>query len=272
MKTGMKNSKNDPVVKISLFLLKYFPLKVLIILAKLISILFYNFGIKSKKRVKENLKKCHIRFSIKIYLNNATFLVENLYLLYHHPSEDRYEFQNLELLKNLVMKNEKVSIISVHYGSWEVVGQILQRKGFNISVVYQKRDEWFYDYLDAIRVKYGVKLIEKSSPLSVYKGHIENGRILSFLIDQKLNNLTTKNVNFLGIVQNLPYGWYRVIEKFKLHPVLMVTRFEKGKHKVYFYDAYGFSYEKIYRFFEKEIKKDIFQYDFFSKIFQDSNG
>ncbi|HAF07066.1 MAG: Lipid A biosynthesis acyltransferase [candidate division TA06 bacterium 32_111] len=272
MKNGMKNLKNDLVVKISLFLLKYLPLRLLIVLAKLISILFYNFGIKSKKRVKENLKKCHIRFSIKIYLNNAQFLVENLYLFYHHPSENRFEFHNLELLENLLRKNEKVSIISVHYGNWEVVGQILQRKGFKISIVYQKRDEWFYHYIDNIRVKYGVKLIEKSSPLSVYKEQIENGRILSFLIDQKLNNITTKNVNFLGIVQNLPYGWYRLIEIFKLHPVLMVTRYERGKHKVYFYDAYSFPYEKIYRFFENHIRKDIFQYDFFSKIFQDSNG
>lgn len=267
----MKNSKNEPLVKISLFLLKYLPLKILIILSKLISILFYNFGIKSKKRVKENLKKYRIKFSIKIYFNNASFIVENLYLMFHDPDEKRFEIENLELLENLKRKNERFSLISVHYGNWEVAGQLLQRKGYNISIVYQKRDEWFYSYIDSIRVKYGINLIEKNSRTDLYRKHIDQGRIISFMIDQRLNNLTTKRVNFLGIEQELPMGWFRLIEKFKLHPVLMITRLEKGKHKVYFYDASGFTFEKIYQFFENEIRKDIFQYDFFSKIFQDNN-
>ncbi|MEJ5306813.1 MAG: hypothetical protein WHT27_00715 [candidate division WOR-3 bacterium] len=267
----MKSLKNDPVVKISLFLLKYTPLKILIIISKLISILFYNFGIKSKKRVKENLKKYRIKFSIKIYFNNASFIVENLYLMFHDPDERRFEIENEEILENLKRKNQKISLISIHYGNWEVAGQLLQRKGYNISIVYQKRDEWFYSYIDSIRVKYGIKLIEKNSPTYVYKKHIDEGRILSFMIDQRLNNLTTKKINFLGIEQELPTGWFKIIEKFDLYPVLMITRFEKGKHRVYFYDASGLTLEQIYEFFENQIKKDIFQYDFFSKIFQDHN-
>lgn len=268
----MKNLKNDTIVKVSLFLLKYLPLKVLIVISKLISIFFYNFGIKSKKIVKENLRKYCIKFSIRIYFNSASFIVENLYLMFHEPDERRFEIENLEILENLKRKNEKISLISVHYGNWEVAGQILQKKGYNISIVYQKRDEWFYSYIDSIRVKYGIKLIERNSPTEIYKKIIDEGSIISFMIDQRLNNLTTKKLNFLGIEQEVPYGWFRIIEKFKLHPILMVTWFEKGKHRIYFYDAYGFTFEKIYKFFEKHIRKDIFQYDFFSKIFQDDNS
>ncbi len=266
----MKTFFKKILINFSLLLLKILPLQILLIIGKFISIIFYNFGIKSKKIVKENLKCTNIKFSIKIYFNFADSIIETLFLLFHDPDIKKFCFHNLNLVEELKNKGEKISFISIHYGNWDVVGQILQSKGCDLAVVYQKRDEWFYKYFDVVRTKYGIKLFDKNAPLSFYLEQIEKGKILVFLIDQKINNTKLKKVKFIGIMQLLPYGWYKIVERFNLHPVIVLTRRVGKKHHVYFFDAEKLTYEGIYNFFEKQIKKDPFQYDFFSKIFQDN--
>ncbi|MGE3063180.1 MAG: lysophospholipid acyltransferase family protein [bacterium] len=257
------------IASIIFFLAGKISLRSFVALAKLFSLAYYNFNIKSKSIVKENLKKMHIKFSINQYLNFAQFLSENIYLNNNEIKMSRFAFHNLSVLDLAVKSKKPVMLISVHYGNWELAGQALQRLGYNMTVIYEKKTDWIYEYIDRIRVKYGLRLINKDASLKDVKSEIEDGRIMVFLIDHKSTNTTLKQLDFLGVETDLPYGWYRLIQKFDAEPICILTRYENHKHNIYLFNARGLKFEEYYRKFERMIRKDIFQYDFYNQMWKD---
>ena len=251
------------------FLAKHLRLREFIAIAKLVSLLYYNLNIRNRATVKNNMKFMHIKFSIKQYLYFAQFLSENIYLYHNEINTERFSFYNLDILSNAVKEGKKVFLISVHYGNWEMTGQALQKMGYNLSVIYEQKNEWIYNYIDRIRIKYGLKLIERDVMLDSIKNEIREKRILSFLIDHRSTNMALKQHKFLGIETDHPYGWFNLIKKLEVKPICIFTQYENNKHQVYFFEPINYSYENYYQYFEKRIKKDIYQYDFYNQMWKD---
>jgi len=251
------------------FITGFFPQRITIATAKLTSLAYYSFNIRSKSIVKENLKKMHVKFSIKQYLNFSQFLTENLCLFNNNLSLSRFRFHGMNVLEEAVKSGRPVFLVSVHYGNWELTGQALQRLGFKLTVIYEKNGDWIYDYIDKIRTKYGLRLLDKNASFADLKREIDEGRIIVFLIDRRSSNSSLKKVNFLGIETELPCGWFRIMKRTNAYPVAALTRFEKRRHHLYLMDASEWSFEKFYEKFDRMIKKDIFQYDFYSQMWKD---
>ncbi|MDD3804103.1 MAG: lysophospholipid acyltransferase family protein [bacterium] len=257
------------LAKVVFFLTDRLSLRSFIYLARLYSLAYYNFNIKSKSIVKENMKKIHLKFSIKQYLNFAQFLSENIYLYNNEIDLSRFVFHNLNLLDSALRLKNPVFLISVHYGNWELSGQALVKLGYRMTVMYEKKNDWIYEYIDSIRVKYGLKLMTREISLEGIEDEAKSGRIIVFLIDHKSENIALRQMNFLGMETELPYGWFRLIKKLKASPVCVLTRYERRKHNLYFFSGTGLDFADYYKKFEKMIKKDIFQYDFYNQMWKD---
>lgn len=264
-------SRNKFIADIIIFLSNRLPCRIFIILGKTVSLFYYLLNIKNKSIVKENLKNIHIKFSIKLYLNFAQFLCENICLWNKDIDAEQFVWHNREVLDNAISSGRSVFIISVHYGNWQLAGQAIQKSGYNLSVVYEKKDEWIYDYLDKIRIKYGIKLIERSAGLKEILDDAAEKRIIGILIDQKSKNLSVKPVDFLKIRQDLPYGWFKLLKKKNFIPICLMTKYENHKHHIYFINGENLDYQGFYSLFERFIKKDMFQYDFYNRIWSDIN-
>lgn len=240
-------------------------------LGKLVSIFFYCCGIKSKSVVKTNMRKIHQKFSIKLYMNFAQFLCENIYLHSNDIDVRSFRIFNRHILDSALSEGRGVLVLSTHHGNWELAGQYLRFIGYPVNVIYERKDDWIYEYIDAIRQKYGIKLIDRNSPVSEYVKVLKENGMLGILIDHKSNNLQLRSVEFLGIRREMPYGWFRMAEAFKVPVILMHTSYGEGRHNIYIYSGRGMKYEDYYAFFQEKIKNEIFQYDFFNRIWQDAD-
>lgn len=263
------SNKRNLLADTIFFLSRHLSLREFIALAKLISLVYYNLNITSRSIVKNNMKSMHMKFSIKQYLNFAQFLSENVYLFNNEINLSRFAFHNLDVIEEAVKSGKRVFLITVHYGNWEMAGQSMQKLGYNLSVIFEKKTNWIYEYIDKIRTKYGLKLIEKHASAEDIKKEADSGRIISFLIDHKSTNIALKQMKFLGIDTELPYGWYKLIKRLDAVPVCVLTRYENHKHHVYFFNSEDFSFDDYYIQFEKMIKKDIYQYDFYNQMWKD---
>ncbi|MCK4523727.1 lysophospholipid acyltransferase family protein, partial [candidate division WOR-3 bacterium] len=197
---------------IVLFLTEKLSRRKFILIGKMISLIYYAFGIKSKSIVKENLKHNHIKFSIKLYLNFAHFLCENIYLLSNELDENIFELHNIELFNRAVKSDKGVMLLSFHYGGWDISGQLLSKYGYPINVIYENKKEWIYEYLDKLRKKYNTTLINRDSPVNIFLEILNKGEVLTVFIDQQSNNLALKTVKFLNISKAVPSGWYKLLK------------------------------------------------------------
>ena len=257
------------IYKIVLFLTNRLSRRKFILVGKMISLIYYAFGIKSKSIVKENLKHNHIKFSIKLYLNFAHFLCENIYLLSNELDENIFELHNIELFNRAVKSDKGVMLLSFHYGGWDISGQLLSKYGYPINVIYENKKEWIYEYLDKLRKKYNTTLINRDSPVNIFLEILNKGEVLTVFIDQQSDNLALKTVKFLNISKAVPSGWYKLLRISKAIPIFCYSVYKKSKHHLYFIDSSKYRFEDYYNNIDKIIRKDIYQYDFYNKIWED---
>ncbi|MFO8062919.1 MAG: lysophospholipid acyltransferase family protein [bacterium] len=242
-----------------------------LIFAKIVAILYYVIGVRSKSIVKSNLRNSHIKFSIKLYLNFAHFLAECVFLMNNELDSDIFEVHNIEVFDRAIALGRGVMAMTMHMGGWDVAGQYLSYKGYPINVIYEPKDEWIYKYIDEIRRKYGIHFIDMKSPVWDFIKVLSKGEILFVLIDQRSENTHLKKVRFLNIVKNVPYGWYRLLKASKAAAIFSYTVYDHKdkKHHLYFENAEDWSFEDYYRRIEEIANKDIYQYDFYDRIWQD---
>lgn len=242
-----------------------------ILIGKMVSLAYYVFNVKSKSIVKSNLRSNHIKFSIKLYLNFAQFLCENIYLLSNELDEKIFALHNTDALEGALRKGRGVMMICFHYGAWDIAGQYMSKKGYPMNVIYEMKDDWIYEYIDSVRVKYDMKLIDRNSPVSEFIKILKSGEILTVFIDQKSENLALKEVPFLNSHRRVPSGWYRLLKASNAIPVISYTKLIDSVHHIFFKDASAFSFEDYYRFVDRKIREDIYQYDFYDQIWSDIN-
>lgn len=242
-----------------------------LIFAKIMAIIYYVIGVRSKSIVKSNLRNSHIKFSIKLYLNFAHFLAEYVFLMNNELDSDIFEVHNIEVFDKAFAGGKGVMAMTMHMGGWDVCGQYLAYRGYPINVIYEMKDEWIYKYIDEIRKKYGMRFIDMKAPVWDFLKVLKEGEVLFVLIDQKSDNAHLKKVRFLNIVKEIPYGWYRLLKVSKAVPVFCYTIYnhKDKKHHLYFENAETWSFEDYYKRVEEIANKDIYQYDFYDRIWQD---
>lgn len=267
----LKQNRRRIIALSVIYLERHLHRRVFTFIGKVVSLIYYYFNIKSKSIVKENLRSIHTKFSIKLYLNFAKILAENLYLMHHDIDKSRFVMHDTEVLENALEQGRGVMLISMHYSMWELSGQYLAKKGYPLNVIYEKKPDWIYSYLDNIRTKYGIKLIKRNSPVKSFLDVFRRNEMLVVMIDQKSYNKCLQVVPFLSLHREMPSGWYSLLKYSKAVPVIIYARMQKTGNHIYFRNAEKFEYLDYYRYFEHIIKKDIYQYDLYDRIWQDIN-
>ena len=240
-----------------------------ILVGKMISLAYYVFNVRSKSIVKSNLRHNHIKFSIKLYLNFAQFLCENVYLMTNELDEKNFMLHEKEVLDRALEEGRGVMMICFHYGAWDAAGHLMAKRGYPMNVIYEMKNDWIYEYIDDIRSKYNMKLIDRNSSVFDFMKILKEGKILTVFIDQKSENLALKAVNFLNSRRMVPSGWYRLLKVSKAIPVISYTKMTDSVHHIFFKNAETFAFEDYYRFIDRTIRGDIYQYDFYDQIWTD---
>ncbi|MCK4524576.1 hypothetical protein KAU15_06585, partial [candidate division WOR-3 bacterium] len=62
---------------------------------------------------------------------------------------------------------------------------------------------------------------------------------------------------------------YKLLKISKAIPIFCYSVYKKSKHHLYFIDSSKYRFEDYYNNIDKIIRKDIYQYDFYNKIWED---
>lgn len=169
---------------------------------------FFLIGIR-KKVVMQNLK---IAFPGKTmselrtiardtYRNAGMSFIEMLVLpnLRHLDSADFIEFEGLEYLQRLIKENRGAVLVGAHFGSWELLGAVLCKKGIPLDVlVYKQHNDLFNKYLESTRRKMGIGLIPMKFALRAAMKALKKGRMVALLADQDAGARDGIFIDFFG--------------------------------------------------------------------------
>ncbi len=109
-------------------------------------------------------------------------------------------FENREILDDLLKKEEKVILVTAHFGVWEILPSAIAL-GFDIplSTVGRELDSALMQkYLKKGREQVGVELINKRGALKGMIKAMGQGRILGLLVDQSIPQRLSEDVTFFG--------------------------------------------------------------------------
>ncbi len=113
---------------------------------------------------------------------------------------ENIHFENREILDELLQEEEKVILITAHFGVWEILPSAIAL-GFDIplSTVGRELDsQLMQKYLKKGREQVGVELINKRGALKGMIKAMGEGRILGLLIDQSIPQRLSVDVHMFG--------------------------------------------------------------------------
>ncbi len=95
----------------------------------------------------------------------------------------RFEFKNLELLKQLYKDKKSVFVVCGHTGSWEMAGMILPLiTEYKVFGIYQPQTNPFFDsYMKKVRGSFGVIPLPSQQAYKTFIQH-KNETILNFIV------------------------------------------------------------------------------------------
>ena len=170
---------------------------------KTIGSFLYFLNLKHRKIIIKNLDLCFgdklsfdekNKIAKKVYQNFLIYIakfieISNKDLNYLNSI---INYKNLEFLTNLIKKNEKIILISAHYGAWEM---ILQAIGGNFRAITTIREDIMNSpLLNQTMIKYRSKnniemFYKKGALLGIAKA-LKKGKIVAYLVDQNYKHGT----------------------------------------------------------------------------------
>lgn len=151
---------------------------------------------KTLKEKQAIIKRC--------YRNFAFILLESARALYMKPQKllERFEYENLEVLTNLVEHNKSAVLISAHFGYWEAIANstphFLPHYG-TYSLGRLTQFQAINELIIRSRENYGVKLINKKGAFKqLLKIYSKPQQIAGILVDQNMSESEAVWVKFFG--------------------------------------------------------------------------
>ncbi len=227
--------------------------------------LIYVFDKKHRKIIKINLdfaygksmeEKEKERIVKKCYKNLVYFLadfIENQGITKEKLAK-KITFENEEVLKNALKNNEKVILITAHYGNWELIALSMGAFFGNITGVGRALES---KYLNTILIKnreqFNIQMLEKNGAMKGMIKALKDQRILGLLVDQNTAEKEGVIVDFFGEKARQSHSTAILSRKFGavIIPVFITTDDYKN-YKITFYD-------KIIPVKSEDIDKDILE-------------
>lgn len=180
-------------------LISYLPLWSLYIVSDCFFLIAYHLVGYRKKEVWTNLKNAFPEKSDqelkkimrKFYRNLTDSFAETIKLMTMGKAEieKRFQLENMDLLRNLLEKEQVIVGLTSHFFNWE--GHPLSVRALvdeRIEIVYQKVSNPFFEKLmKTIRSRFGGYLVEKSQFQRHFIKHRAHPRLIGLAADQRPN-------------------------------------------------------------------------------------
>jgi KDO2-lipid IV(A) lauroyltransferase len=123
-----------------------------------------------------------------LYLRFTRYLFDMLGSEFRDPEKLRkiVKIENDGKIKESIAKNEKIIMISAHYGYWELIGQSLSAFYRPFLTVAQtlNNSKRLTDELNNYRKMYNMEVVNKNGAMRSVASALKNGKIVGFLTDQ----------------------------------------------------------------------------------------
>lgn len=209
-------------------------------------ILYYLIGYR-KKTVRYNLKLAlpHLTDEQRLKIEKQSFRhLCDLFLeviktmsISKNQMDQRFQFSNLEVYKELEKKGKSIALVCAHYASYEWVISMNKYIGFKGYAIYKKIANPYFDKLiKNIRSKHKAFLITTKDTIDVIQENHKKGLlcVYGFASDQSPKFSKAKHWgSFMGIEVPIHTGAEMLAKKFDMNVIyLKVQRVKRG-----FYEA-----------------------------------
>ncbi|MDR0747457.1 MAG: hypothetical protein LBE89_06165 [Helicobacteraceae bacterium] len=233
--------------KATRFFLRILPKPVINILSFCLARIIYLLNRTHRKIIFKNLefflstsnsdKKKIAKF---LYLRYTRYLFDMLGSEFRDPEKLRkiVKIENDEKIKESIAKDEKIIMISAHYGYWELIGQSLSAFYRPFLTVAQtlNNSKRLTEELNNYRKMYNMEVVNKNGAMRSVANALKNGKIVGFLTDQSPR--TGVKVTFF----NREIIWYesasRLAKQFDavIYPTYITTK-DFCTYTLFFLDA-----------------------------------
>ncbi|MBN1384919.1 MAG: lysophospholipid acyltransferase family protein [Elusimicrobia bacterium] len=142
-----------------------------------------------------------LRIARKTYRNLAMSMIEVLSFpkLNDKSFEENFDFEGSEYLDDFLKRKKGAVLVSGHFGSWELLGAAVCKKGYPMDVLVLNQHNRFVDtVLNSYRKSKGVGIIQLKFALKWGLKSIKRGRFLAALVDQDAGRRDGIFVDFFG--------------------------------------------------------------------------
>ena len=176
-------------------------------MARALGLWVYRIGIRRRVTL-ENLQNAYPelplpereRIARGAYANMATAVVEAL-VSDHIPDaelDERLTLENWDRVETAFAQGKGVLVATAHFGNWELLGELLSRKGYPLHAVVRPLRGALNAHVMENRLKSGMKLIAPRGAISQTLKSLHAGAAVAFLMDQGLSSKSALFVPFFG--------------------------------------------------------------------------
>lgn len=253
------------------------PMSVLYFFSDLIYFLLYYIIGYRRKVVKENLALAlpdrneteRKQIERKFYKHLCDFFVETIKSLTISEKEinQRFRFENLEVLQDFYEQDKNVLLMCGHYASWEWSGILTKHMSYKGLAVYkQLRNPYFDRLIKKIRGKFGAEIITNKQIVGkLFRMHRNKEKSLTLILSDQAPKLSDyKHIDtFMGIRVPVFVGTEELSKRLGYIPVYLKTKkIKRGYYSAEFIpltiQPENVPNYKITRMFLDEIEKQIY--------------
>ncbi|MFD1061672.1 lysophospholipid acyltransferase family protein [Winogradskyella litorisediminis] len=232
-----------------LWIISILPFRLLYALSDVLYFFIYRIFKYRKKVVKANLRlvfpdksKSEIEeISSKFYHHLCDMILEAIKSMTISEASmmKRFTFTNLELIRDLEIKQKSIMLMTAHYGSWEWIFILQRHINYKGYAVYKRLGNKYFDRLvKRIRAKYNSHLITTKETFQILTASQKKGELTmnGFAADQSPKHYSALHWNkFMGITVPMHTGAETIAKKFDMAVVFFsVKRLKRGYYKATF--------------------------------------
>ena len=206
------------------------------ILSQLTALFFLFLKKNYRNEIKTNYQKIFGFYEPGFWLKQSRQLGRNLGLMLQIGKNkkilDKIEICRENILCDIMEVNKAAVVVSFHYGPWELLAQVFQKRGYQSYILVEaQRDQDLNVALERLRNRNGVKTVEKISEVKKIISNQSNQRsarreLFGFLLD---NTSKTR-----GLCINQPWPGFSILRtpfvlaKYKKLPILSMFCYNKN--------------------------------------------
>ncbi len=148
------------------------------------------------KNLSHNEKKLIIKSMWKNY--GMTF-IEYIFLNYFRKNNEHVEIIGENILKDIIIKKEKVIFISGHFANFELMSMEITKKGIDLAAIYRPLNNYFLNpFMEHVRRKYVCQNQIKKGVQGVKRAleYLNKNFSIALMIDQRVSE--GEKIEFFG--------------------------------------------------------------------------